>query len=205
MSIESSSAYPVQVSASMPKRFERVQVLLRIGIWFVLGWLSQAVLSILFFGGPIITAALIAQNGGAEFHKRHGATYAKVVRFLTQFQGYMLVGTDALPSWDKPGPIDYECKFTGEPTIGSALLRFIMVIPQAIALAVVGFVAILLAVVAAIMVLVNESVGREIWRFQLGVVAWQARVISYYLSLVEEYPPFSLAVNELDETQEAGN
>ena len=35
----------------------------------------------------------------------------------------------------------------------------------------------------------------------MGVVAWQARVLSYYLSLVEEYPPFSLALNELDETE----
>jgi hypothetical protein len=204
MSIDSSNAYPVQVSASMPKRFERIQVLLRIGIWFVLGWISQFGLSILFFAGPIITAVLIAQNGGAEFHKRHGENYKKVVRFLAQFQGYLLVGTDTIPSWDKPGPIQYECRFTGEPTIGSALLRFIMVIPQAIALAVVGFVAVMLAVVAAIMVLVNESVGKDIWKFQMGVVAWQARVLSYYLSLVEEYPPFSLALNELDETQEAG-
>ena len=31
-----------------------------------------------------------------------------------------------------------------------------------------------------------------IWGFLMGTVAWEARVLSYLLSMVEEYPPFSL-------------
>ena len=204
MSIGVGDAYPVHVSAQKPERFQRIQVLLRLGIWFVLGWLSQIGLGILFFAGPIVSAALITQKGGSEFHKQHGETYTKVVRFLTQLQGYLLLGTDTIPSWDKPGPIRYSCTFTGEPTIGSALLRFILVIPHAIVLTLVGFGALVLALVAAIMVLINESVGNGIWKFQMGVVAWQARVLSYYLSLVDEYPPFSLTLDDFDETNEAG-
>ena len=178
MSIDSSDAYPVQVSASMPKRFERIQVLLRVGIWFVLGWLSQFGLSILFFAGPIITAVLIAQNGGAEFHKRHGAAYAKVVRFLTQFQGYLLVGTDTIPSWDKSGPVQYECRFTGEPTVGSALLRFIMVIPQAIAVAIVGFVALLCWPSWRLSwCSINESVGQR--RLESSKWVWWPGKLAY--------------------------
>ena len=39
-----------------------------------------------------------------------------------------------------------------------------------------------------------------------GVVAWQARVLSYYLSLVEEYPPFSLELNAfVEENEEASD
>ncbi len=71
-----------------------------------------------------------------------------------------------------------------------------MVIPHAIVLGVVGFVAMILAFVAAIMVLINESVSHDLWKFQMGMVAWEARVLAYYLSMVEEYPPFSLAVTE---------
>jgi hypothetical protein len=45
-------------------------------------------------------------------------------------------------------------------------------------------------------VLINESVSERIWRFLMGVVAWEARVVTYFLSMVEEYPPFNLDFDE---------
>lgn len=198
MTAAAQSGYPVEVSAARPERFERIQLLLRIGVWFILGILSQFGLGVLFIAGPIVSAVLISQKGGAEFHKQHGESYTKLIRFLTGLQGYLFFGTDEIPAWDKAGAIQYSCNPTGQPTVGSALLRFFMVIPHAIVLSAVGFVAVILAFVAAITVLINESVGHGIWKFLMGVVAWEARVLSYYLSLVEEYPPFSLKLNELD-------
>jgi hypothetical protein len=167
-----------------------------------LGFLSQFGLGLIFFAGPIVSAVLIGQKGGAEFHAQNGATYAKVIRFLTGLQAYLFVGVEEIPSWDKPGPATYSYTPSGTPTVASALLRFIMVIPHAIVLGIVGFVAMILAFVAAVMVLVNESVSHDVWKFQMGMVAWEARVLSYYLSMVEEYPPFSLDVTET--TTEAG-
>jgi hypothetical protein len=197
MTASATNGYPVEVSVAMPARFERIQVLLRIAIWVILGFLSQFGLGMIFFAGPIVSAVLIGQKGGAEFHAQHGATYAKVIRFLTGLQAYLFVGVEEIPSWDKPGPATYSYTPSGTPTVGSALMRFIMVIPQAIVLGIVGFVAMILAFVAAVMVLVNESVSHDIWKFQMGMVAWEARVLSYYLSMVEEYPPFSLQVTEV--------
>ena len=120
-----------------------------------------------------------------------------MIRFLTGLQAYLFFGVEEIPSWDKPGPATYSYTPSGTPTVGSALMRFIMVIPQAIVLGIVGFVAMILAFVAAVMVLVNESVSHDIWKFQMEMVAWEAWVLSYYLSMVEEYPPFSLQVTEV--------
>ncbi len=74
MTASATSDYPVEVSVAMPARFERIQVLLRIGIWFILGILSQFGMGLLFFAGPIVSAALIGQKGGTQFHAQHGAT-----------------------------------------------------------------------------------------------------------------------------------
>ena len=59
-----------------------------------------------------------------------------------------------------------------------------------------GIVALIAGVIAAVSVLINESVPGGLWTFLMGFVAWEARVLSYFLSMVEEYPPFSLAIDE---------
>lgn len=193
MSEQATAGYPVQVSVESPGRFQRVHVLLRIGIWIVLGWLSNVGLGFVFLAGPVVTAVLVAQ-GGDGFHTRYGETYRKVVSFWTGLQGYLFFGTDTFPSWGQEGPVRYSYRPTGTPTVGSALLRLIMVIPHAIVLFVVGILAALAGLAALVTILVDESVPMGLWKFLMGVVAWQARVFSYFLSMVEEYPPFSLDV-----------
>lgn len=193
MSEQATAGYPVQVSMESPRRFQRVHVLLRIGIWIVLGWLSNVGLGFVFLAGPVVTAVLVAQ-GGDGFHTRYGETYRKVVSFWTGLQGYLFFGTDTFPSWGQEGPVRYSYRPTGTPTVGSALLRLIMVIPHAIVLFVVGILAALAGLAALVTILVDESVPMGLWKFLMGVVAWQARVFSYFLSMVEEYPPFSLDV-----------
>lgn len=193
MSEQATAGYPVQVSVESPGRFQRVHVALRIGIWIVLGWLSNVGLGIIFLAGPVVTAVLVAQ-GAESFHSRYGERYRKVVAFWTGFQGYLFFGTDTFPTWDAEGPVRYSYRPTGTPTVGSALLRLIMVIPHAIVLIVVGLLAGLAGLLAVVTVLVDESVPAGVWKFLMGVVAWEARVFSYFLSMVEEYPPFSLDV-----------
>jgi hypothetical protein len=52
-----------------------------------------------------------------------------------------------------------------------------------------GFVSLL----AAIAILFTEHYPQALYSFQYDLVAWIARVLVYHASLVDTYPPFSLA------------
>ena len=191
MSEAAMGAYPVSVAK--PDRFERVHLLLRIALWILL---APVLNSGLLLAGPIITAVLVAQKNDASFHERFGETYGKVVGFIVGLQGYMSFASDDFPEWGAGGSLRYDYTPTGEPTVGSALLRIVMVIPQVIALWIVGVLEGVLGFVAVVTVLFSESVPHGVWKFLMGYVAWEARVLTYFLSMVEEYPPFSLDVEE---------
>lgn len=193
MSEAAMSAYPVSVSVAKPDRFQRVHLLLRIGLWVVVTYLFN---SFLLLAGPVISAVLVAQRGDQSFHERYGEIYGKVVAFIMGLQGYMFFASDDFPEWGEGGSLRYDYTPTGEPTVGSALLRIIKVIPHLIALWILGILALALGFVAALTVLFSESVPHGVWKFLMGYVAWDARVLTYFLSMVEEYPPFSLDVEE---------
>lgn len=193
MSEAAMSAYPVSVSVAKPDRFQRVHLILRIGLWVVVTYLFN---SFLLLAGPVISAVLVAQRGDQSFHERYGEIYGKVVAFIMGLQGYMFFASDDFPEWGEGGSLRYDYTPTGEPTVGSALLRIIKVIPHLIALWILGILALALGFVAALTVLFSESVPHGVWKFLMGYVAWDARVLTYFLSMVEEYPPFSLDVEE---------
>lgn len=161
MSEAAMGAYPVSVSVSVakPDRFERVHLLLRIALWILL---APVLNSGLLLAGPIITAVLVAQKNDASFHERFGETYGKVVGFIVGLQGYMSFASDDFPEWGAGGSLRYDYTPTGEPTVGSALLRIVMVIPQVIALWIVGVLEGVLGFVAVVTVLFSEYSRRRL-------------------------------------------
>lgn len=70
--------------------------------------------------------------------------------------------------------------------------RFILVIPQIVVLAVLGFVAFLATIGGFFAVLFTGKWPAGLQEFVLGVLRWNTRVSAYALLLVDEYPPFSL-------------
>jgi len=50
----------------------------------------------------------------------------------------------------------------------------------------------ILWIIAAIMVLIQENYPDSIYNFQRGVMRWEARLLVYHASLVDQYPPFAL-------------
>ncbi len=101
----------------------------------------------------------------------------------------------------------------GSPTIGSALLRIILAIPSAFVLGLLGIVSGIIWIIAAIIVLIQESYPAGMFDFQCAVLRWQARLIGYQTSLVEPYPPFAVdtgpeetaAASEAGQAQGNGN
>ena len=186
------SGYPVTFSLERSEQFRRVGLPLRLALGVAMYFIAEFTLAAVILLSPVVTALLIARRGGPEFLSRYAGTYGRVLNFLLGASGYMLLATDEVPSWSEQWPGRLEIRTTGSPTVGSALLRIITVIPHGIALRLLGIVAAILASVASVSVLINKSVPAKIIRFQERYLVWEARVLAYYVSLVEEYPPFRL-------------
>jgi hypothetical protein len=43
-----------------------------------------------------------------------------------------------------------------------------------------------------VMVLIQENYPDGLYNFQRGVLRWEARLLGYHASLVDQYPPFAL-------------
>jgi hypothetical protein len=72
------------------------------------------------------------------------------------------------------------------------LIRFILVIPHFIALAILGIAAAVVVLIAFFAVLFTAKWPEGLWRFAVGYMRWGLRVNAYFYLLTDEYPPFSL-------------
>lgn len=70
--------------------------------------------------------------------------------------------------------------------------RLIMAIPSLIGLAVVGFIAMIITVIAWIVILITGKYPGGIMNFVAGAVRWMGRTYGYMYLLTDKYPPFSL-------------
>jgi hypothetical protein len=70
-------------------------------------------------------------------------------------------------------------------------LRLILVVPHAVALAVLGAVALVVAVTGWLAALVSGRLPPAVARFLSQYLRWQTRVLAYVFLLTDVYPPFS--------------
>lgn len=192
------AAYPVQLEVSSPAQFDRVQLLLRLAISIVLGWLGITLgwLSwVLYLGLPLIAAVVISARGSEIYLESTSTKLWPPLRWLLGFVAYMLLLTDRVPV-DERTDVHTELHTTGRPTTATALLRLLYSIPSAFVLCFVGFVSWLLWIVAFIAVLFTRKVPPSILAFQAGYLRWQARLLAYHASFIDEYPPFSFGERE---------
>jgi hypothetical protein len=183
---------PVHLEVRSPLQFDRVQLLLRVALAVGLGWfgITAGWLSCLLFGTlPIIAAVAISSLGALGFQRDFVPRLWRVLRWLLQLSAYMMLLIDRFPTGENDAVhIDVRCE--GTPGVGSALARLITTIPSALALAILGCVASFLWLIAAGLVLLGGPMPPWILAFQRGMLRWQARLIAYHASLVDEYPPF---------------
>jgi hypothetical protein len=193
-----SSDYPVQIDVTSPPHFDRVQILLRIGIAILLGWLGLTagwLVCVLFGVLPLIAAVAISSERDAYLEEVAPGIWA-VLDWLLRLSAYMLLVVDRLPT-DETRSVVTAIRYTGHPTAGSALARFITSMPSGLFLMLLWFVSSVLWVVAALAVLLGLSMPRSILAFQRGVLRWQARLVAYHASFVVEYPPWSFDTETL--------
>lgn len=174
--------------------YDRTQVVIRILIIIVLSILAGAIgwiFGALYLGIPVLAAILISQKGAQQYFAESEQNMTLWLRYIVAFYAYLGLLTDKLPNEDPRQTLRFDVATAGEPTAGGVLLRIITAIPHAIVLALLSIVAGVLLVVAAIMVLVNESYPEGIFNFLRGYLRWQVRVYAYLAGLVQDYPPFA--------------
>ena len=194
--------YPVTFDVVRPERFERTQVVLRILLLIIISIVTGAVgwmFGLVYLLLPVLAAILVSNRGTERFIEEEGARVIGWLRWLVAFYAYLLILTDRFPT-ERPGEIvRFDVRAGGSPTVGSALLRLVYSIPNAFVFLLLGIVSVAVWLIAAVMVLVRESYPEGLYNFQRGVLRWEARLLSYHASLVEEYPPFALDMEAAEE------
>jgi len=74
---------------------------------------------------------------------------------------------------------------------GLIFVKWLLIIPHAIALAVLGFVSSIVGIIAFFAILITGKYPEGMWNFSLGVLRWSVRVNAYFYLMRDEYPPFS--------------
>ncbi len=183
------AAYPVTFDiGAPPEKFQRPQLILRLLLYFLVGWVLGLV-----YWLPVLSAIFISQKGSAKFLEEDGPRVTGWLRWLMALYAYLGLTTDRTPFAEDPGQIiRFEVKPQGTPTVGSALLRLIFSIPSYFVLSLIGIVAFVLWLVAAVYILIQETYPKGILDFFRGYLRWEARLLGYHASLVDQYPPFAL-------------
>ncbi len=190
-----STDYPVTFGVKPPDKFERPQVFLRVLILVVLsivGSVGGLLFGLVYLGLPVLTAIFVSQKGSEKFLEEDGPRMSGWLRWLIAVYSYLGFLTDRFPVEKPEEIVHFEVQTDGNPTVGSALLRLIYSIPSAFVLALLGIVSAVIWLIAAVMVLIQESYPEGLYSFQCGIIRWEARLLGYHASLVDQYPPFSL-------------
>jgi hypothetical protein len=189
------ASYAATLDIAPPQKFNRVHVAIRVLIIVILGllggiigWLYGAV----YLGIPVAAAILVSQRGAERYLAEANENITKWLRYLLAFYAYMGLLTDRLPNEEPKETLHFEVATSGSPTAGSALLRIILAIPSGFVLGLLAIVGAILMLYAAIMVLIQETYPEGVYGFLRGILRWEARLLAYMASLVDEYPPFAL-------------
>jgi Domain of unknown function (DUF4389) len=183
-------SFPVTFDVEPPPVFQRAHVFLRVGLLVVIGWIGHP-FGLLWLGVPVVAAIMVSQKGGQRYLDESGPIITRALNWILDLIAYLALLTDQLPGRGEH-PVRFQIDRSGSPTVGSALLRILYAIPSLIVLAILTFVGAIVWLIAVVLVLLNEKYPDGLWRFLLGLVRWEANLLTYLASLVDRYPPFTL-------------
>lgn len=190
----SAATYPASFDLERPETMSRAHVFLRIVLLVLLSWIvgSGGGVGLVYLGVPVVAAILIVRKDGDRYLAEDGARVSGWLAVIVGVLAYLALLTDELPGGTRRS-VHFEIVRSGSPTAGSALWRILKVIPSAVVLFLISLISAVVSLIAAISILVTEHYPESLWNFQRSVVRFEARLLSYLASLVETYPPYSLA------------
>ena len=116
-----------------------------------------------------------------------------VNRWNTRALAYLLLLTDSYPRFDGEHPASYQIIVAPRVSRRRIVVwKLISAIPHGLMLAPLVLLLVPLTAIGWFVALVRGSYPAVLHRYGAGVLRWNARLQAYLLSLVDEYPPFSL-------------
>ncbi|HEY3165399.1 MAG TPA: DUF4389 domain-containing protein [Candidatus Limnocylindrales bacterium] len=197
-------SYPVHLTVGQDEGQNRLWGIPFLGIiarWFLLipHFFILFFLAIAIYVYALVSWIPVLING-----RQADAGYALADAYFTvaaRVAMYMTLITGKYPpfGWtgDHPVNVTFERgesqnRLWGVPFLG-VLVRWILLIPHAIAIWILSIVLALLFLVSWIPVLLNGRQASAIVDFTSGFYRWSTRVVAYGLLLTGSYPPFSLS------------
>ena len=187
--------YPVTFDIARPEKFQRPHVFLRILVAVILWILAGAIFwipGLVYLVFPVIAAIFVSRRGPEKYLEEDGPRMTRWLRWALALYAYLGILTDRFPTEKPEEIVRFEVRTGGSPSVGSALLRLILSIPSAFVVGLLFVASAIIWLIAAVMVLIQESYPEGLYNFQRGVLRWEARLLGYHASLVDEYPPFAL-------------
>ena len=159
----------------------------------VLYWLLNGVIGIAWWALPVFGAILISQKGPQKYLEEAEKGPVTWIRLILGFYTYASLLSDKLPLENPAELVDFKVQPNGTPSVGQALLRIILAIPHWIVLAILGFIGAFVWLGTVITILMNGTYPDWGFNYLRGYLRWNARLLAYMASLVDEYPPFSFS------------
>jgi Domain of unknown function (DUF4389) len=190
--------HPVTFRVEPPEPMDRVHVLVRLTLLAALGTVGcSSVYWLLYLALPAVASLLISQKGSRRYLAEDGPRFARLLRWFAAAYAYLWLLTDAFPTSEGDGPAQLEIEPGGSPSASAALLRLVSSLPALLVLAVLSLAATLLWPVGALAILVSRRVPAALRDFIAQTLCYQFRLFAYHLSIVDEYPAFSVSADTL--------
>lgn len=90
----------------------------------------------------------------------------------------------------EPGELLYDVEYPEHLSRWLIFVKWLLIIPHLIVLAVLGFVVSIVTIIAWFAILFTGKYPRGMWDFTMMVLRWSARVYAYFYLQRDEYPPF---------------
>jgi hypothetical protein len=192
------SAYPVHYTIEAPPRFTRLQLLIRLLAFCVLGVCGLsfgAVFMIGFVALPVVAAVRLSSRGTEQpsYVTEDGPRVIAALRWFAALGAWAALIAEHVPSHAPEETVRIDIDATAHPTPGGALFRLVSGLPSALVLAMLCWIGMFVWLWAAFSILLTEQVGAGAFNYLVGVQRWSIRLLAYQAALVDEYPPFSFA------------
>lgn len=116
-----------------------------------------------------------------------------VQRWQMRVNIYLYLMRDEYPPFgDEPYPMRFEIAYPERLSRGLIFIKWLLIIPHIICLAVLGFCAAIVSFIAWFAILITGRYPQGLFDFVVGMLRWSARVNLYSSLMTDVYPPFSL-------------
>jgi len=184
------AAYPVRLEVEYAERQSRWKTLLRLFLVFPL-----FIFSYLLGSGIVLAvwAAILVRGRIPRWLFDFQVAYN---RWQVRVGSYLLLLTDQYPPFEGDYPIRYEVQYPQRLARWKLVIwKGITSVPHFIVLAFLTLTLLAVVPLGWFSVLITGRFPRGLHLYVAGILRWSARVQAYFLSLTDEFPPFSLAAD----------